>query len=209
MPQTCWCSCLPVYQISFFPPHFWHDVPVVSQTFCPCALGVNRDLSIPRCEGEKVSAQHCSPVRGWVTSWSSGLSAWWPPICSQGKNWDGKIFQSRVLIAAHWVEPSSSCCQELSGVGFGSPLAEGRLWCPSQAHSCSGHWALWGCVSSYHLMWAELSNCYFFKCYVVHIPFPVQAELNSQLAGLCWVPLCPHCGFYQVLVFLPETFIQN
>lgn len=52
-------------------------------------------------------------------------------------------------------------------------------------HSCAlGTEQFVGCVSSYHLVWAELSS-YFFKCYVVHIPFPVEAELNSLKADLC------------------------
>lgn len=37
-----------------------------------------------------------------------------------------------------------------------------------------------GCVSSYLLVWAELSGCYFLKRCVVRIPSPMQAELNDR-----------------------------
>lgn len=65
--------------------------------------------------------------RGWRTSWSAELSAWWPPIWSQGKNWGSKIFQYKLFIPAHSVEPLSSCCQELFfWSGFWKALGRGE-----------------------------------------------------------------------------------
>lgn len=177
--------------------------------FCPCALGVNRDLSIPRCEGEKVSAQHCSPVRGWGTSWSSGLSAWWPPVCSQGKTGMAKSSSPGCWLQHTEWNPGAAAARSSLEWVWEAPWQRGGF----DAHP--KHTAALG-TEQFEVVCPVTTSCgqncqivIFFKCYVVHILSPVQAELNSQLAGLCWVPLCPHCGFYQVLVFLPETFIQN
>lgn len=102
-----------------------------------------------------------------------------------------------------WAAAVRSCS---AGVGFGSPLAEGRLWWPSQAHRCSGRQAVCRLCVQLPPHVGRIVKWLFFKCYVVHIPFPVQAELNSQKADLCWIPLCPHCGLSQVLVVLPWDF---
>lgn len=151
---------------------------------------------------QEVSAQHCSPVKGWWISWSAELSAWWPPLWSQGKSWDSKTFQSNLFIPAHSQEPLSSCFQELFFWSwFGNPLAEGEALMASPKHT--------GGLGTEQFVSSSLGRIVmllFFKCCVVHVHCPLQAELNFQKADLCWIPLCPHYGLYWVLVFLPCDF---
>lgn len=160
MPQTWWCNCLPVYQISFFPPPFltWCLSSFTNAlSLCPgCEQGLvhlwvrrcRRFLpsTVPLLEGDKplgpVSClydDHLYEVRE-----KTGIAKPSNPECLfQHTGWNP------------WGAAVRSCS---SGVGFGSPLAQGGHWWPPQAHRCPGALCV-DCMSNYHLLWAELSCC--------------------------------------------------
>lgn len=100
-----------------------------------------------------------------------------------------------------WAAAVGSCS---SGVGFGSPLAEGRHRWPSQAHGCSGHQAVCRLCVQLPPRVGRIVRLLFFK--VLCCPYSLSRAgrakltesrfmLNTAVSTL-WVLVVLPCDFY-------------